>query len=186
LNERNFACQQAGATVMLGEALLRAQSAAEFSAARRLLGEYAQLLGVDLTFQGFTAELDALELMYGPPGGLLLLAPSGADYLGCVAVRRLSDAACEMKRLYVRASARRTGLGRALAEAAIDAARALGYHRMLLDTLPEMDAAQRLYQALGFRQCAAYRPQTGPALIYMQFDLTHARPGARPPRPPDA
>ncbi|MGH8231897.1 MAG: GNAT family N-acetyltransferase [Steroidobacteraceae bacterium] len=163
---------------MLSESLLHARSAAEFSAARVLFREYAQLLGIDLTFQGFTAEVDALERMYGPPGGLLLLAPCGTDYLGCVGVRRVSNAACEMKRLYVRANARRAGLGRALAEGAIEAACALGYQRMLLDTLPEMDAAQRLYSALGFRRRGAYRRQTGPALIYMQLDLTRARPDA--------
>lgn len=172
---------------MRHESLLRAQSEAEYSAARVLFGEYAQQLGVDLTFQGFTAEVDALECMYGPPGGVLLLALSDADYLGCVGVRRLSSVACEMKRLYVRGSERRAGLGRALAGGAIDAARALGYRRMLLDTLPDMNAAQRLYHSLGFRQRGAYRRQTGPKLIYMQLDLTPARPAvAAPPRLPDA
>jgi ribosomal protein S18 acetylase RimI-like enzyme len=171
---------------VLSAAPLRAQSQADYAAARDLLREYAQLLGVDLSFQGFAAELDALEHIYGPPAGLLLMARGAGGFLGCLGVRRLSADECEMKRLYVRESARRTGLGRALAQAAIEQSRALGYRRMLLDTLPEMAGAQRLYRSLGFRECGPYRECAGPPLIYMQLQLTHARSGPAPPPLPDA
>lgn len=94
--------------------------------------------------------------MYGAPGGVLLLAEAEGGLAGCVAVRRIDAVVCELKRLYVRAGYRGTGLGRRLAETALHAARDLGYTRIRLDTLPQMQAAQRLYEGLGFRDIPAY------------------------------
>jgi ribosomal protein S18 acetylase RimI-like enzyme len=121
-----------------------------------LLGEYERAIGVSLCFQDFAAEVAGLPGAYAPPGGTLILARQapGLALAGCVALRPVPAVAdaCEMKRLYVRAEARKTGLGRALAEAAIAAGRRLGYRRICLDTLPSMGAAQALYQSLGFRR----------------------------------
>ena len=112
--------------------------------ARALFEEYAAGLGIDLGFQGFDAELDRLGEMYGAPHGRLLLGLVDGQAQGCVAVRRLADGVCEMKRLYVRAAARGTGLGRLLAAGAVAAGRELGYERMVLDTLASMTAARAL------------------------------------------
>jgi len=117
---------------------------------RTLFREYADSLGVDLSFQGFAEELAAL------PGGYDALLVARPD-LGCVGVRPLDEGICEMKRLYVRPRGRGLGLGRALALAAIARARELGYERMRLDTLPMMGAAQELYSALGFVDIDRYR-----------------------------
>jgi putative acetyltransferase len=141
---------------MPSELVALAQSDAEYAAARTLFAEYASTLGVDLSFQGFTSELNALETMYGPPAGCLLLARGDSDFVGCIAVRRWSADSCEMKRLYVREAARGGGVGRALAVAAIRRATLMGYKRMLLDTLPDMFAARRMYVALGFREREPY------------------------------
>jgi len=121
-----------------------------------LLREYENQIGVSLSFQDFTAELADLPGAYAPPGGALILARGahGPALAGCVAVRPVPAAAhqCEMKRLYVRAEARKSGLGRRLALAAIAAGRRLGYQTICLDTLPSMLAAQALYATLGFRR----------------------------------
>lgn len=133
-----------------------ASSDADFAQARALFEEYAAGLGIDLCFQGFSQELDTLSRMYGPPRGALLLAEMEGRPAGCAAVRPLEDSTCELKRVYVRPAFRGAGLGRRLTESALQAAREMGYTRVRLDTLPQMDAAQHLYENLGFRDIPAY------------------------------
>jgi GNAT superfamily N-acetyltransferase len=148
-----------------------ADTPARLEQARTLFREYAGSLGFDLSFQGFDRELEALPGEYGPPRGRLLLALDGAEAAGCVALRPLDGDACEMKRLFTRPAWRGRGLGRALAEAIINAARAIGYARMRLDTVPAMAAAQRLYAELGFRDIAPYRFNPVPGTRYMELEL---------------
>lgn len=145
--------------------------AADHAAARRLFEEYAASLAIDLCFQGFAAELEQLPAIYGPPGGTLLLARDGDEPIGCVAVRALDRERCELKRLYVRPEHRGHGLGHALNTHAIAAARALGYTRMMLDTLPEMTAAQQLYRSLGFVTAAPYNDNPVSGVLFLALEL---------------
>jgi putative acetyltransferase len=108
---------------------------------------------------------------YAPPRGRLLLAVEHGQALGCVALRPLSDDACELKRLYVRPAGRGFGLGRRLTTAAIEEARRIGYGQMLLDTLPSMREAIALYQSLGFKEIAAYRYNPIVGTRYMSLQL---------------
>jgi ribosomal protein S18 acetylase RimI-like enzyme len=121
-----------------------------------LLREYEASIGISLCFQNFEAELAGLPGDYAAPKGQMIFARGapGHALMGCVALRPVVGCpeVCEMKRLYVRAGVRGSGLGRALALAAMTEARRLGYGRMCLDTLPSMTAAQALYRGLGFRQ----------------------------------
>jgi len=133
--------------------------------------EYADALGVDLCFQGFDTELAELPGDYARPAGRLLAARLGDQLAGCVALRPLGDGACEMKRLFVRPAARGSGTGRALAEAVIAAARAEGYERMRLDTLPQMVEAQPLYASLGFREIEPYYDNPVPGARFLELTL---------------
>lgn len=146
----------------------------DFDAARELFEEYAAQLNIDLCFQGFATELKQLAQIYGPPSGCLLLVGGGergVAPIGCGAVRRLSADTCEMKRLYVRPDARGAKLGLLIAQGLVARARALGYTRMLLDTLVEMIPARALYRSLGFREIAPYYSNPLSDVVYMELDL---------------
>jgi putative acetyltransferase len=138
---------------------------------RALFDEYARELAVDLSFQGFAAERDALPGEYVPPRGRLLLAERGGSAAGCVALRPLDARTAEMKRLFLRPSARGTGLGRRLAQAVIAEAASAGYDFLRLDTLPSMGAAIAMYRALGFREIAAYRHNPVPGALFLELAL---------------
>jgi GNAT superfamily N-acetyltransferase len=140
--------------------------------ARALVEAYADALAIDLSFQDFAHELEHLAVEYGPPGGAFLLAQSMGAPLGCVGVRRFAADTAEMKRLYVAPAGRGFGLGRRLAHAAIGAARAMGYTRLVLDTLPSMNEARALYRSLGFTEITAYRfnPVAGTAFLELRLD----------------
>jgi GNAT superfamily N-acetyltransferase len=139
--------------------------------ARELFLEYQRALGVDLCFQGFAAELAALPGAYAAPQGRLLIARSGGSVIGCVALRPLTREQCEMKRLYIRPGNRGSGFGRQLVERVIEEARAIGYSRMCLDTLPTMTEAQHLYEQLGFRDAVPYTHNPIVGTRYLALDL---------------
>ena len=152
-------------------AISEALSAAEVAACRDLFVEYQRGLGVSLCFQGFDAELAGLPGDYAAPRGRLLLALWGEEPAGCAALRPLFHRDAEMKRLYVRPAHRGSGLGRELALAIIGAARQLGYETLKLDTLPQMKAAQRMYETLGFRDTAAYNDNPVGGVRFLALDL---------------
>jgi ribosomal protein S18 acetylase RimI-like enzyme len=141
--------------------------ASDLDEIRIMLREYEAWLQVDLCFQGFEKELAALPGNYAPPRGRLLIE-RGA---GCVALRPLDDETCEMKRLYVREANRGSGLGRRLVLTLIEEANAIGYKRMRLDTLPQMEGAQKLYASLGFHGIPPYRNNPVPGARFLELVL---------------
>ena len=147
--------------------MIRPSMVADLDEIRVMLREYAAWLEVDLCFQNFEEELAGLPGEYAPPLGRLLLA-EGA---GCVALRRIDEEVCEMKRLYVRPEFRGSGLGRRLVLAIIEEARGIGYRRVRLDTMPKMDRAQGLYAALGFREIGAYRYNPEPGARFLELEI---------------
>jgi GNAT superfamily N-acetyltransferase len=155
-----------------GFEIVEALGAGEVARCRELFVEYQEGLGVSLCFQGFDRELAALPGDYAPPRGRLLMATVGGAPAGCVALRPLGDDVAEMKRLYVRAAHRGRDLGRALALRVIAEARLLGYRTLKLDTLPSMDAAQRLYSQLGFVDTVPYNDNPIGGVRFLKLDLS--------------
>ena len=152
--------------------IIEAESKAEIDAARTLFNEYAAGLGFSLCFQDFDAEVAGLPGDYARPSGRLLLAVSGDQFAGCIGLRKLVEDTCEMKRLFLRPQFRGAGVGRQLVAAVLAEARASGYQRIRLDTLPgKMDHAIALYRSLGFREIAPYYHNPVPGATFMELDL---------------
>lgn len=151
--------------------IIRATSSEHIAQAGKLFREYADFLSVDLCFQDFENELAQLPGAYSPPDGILLLAVDDVTTLGCVALKRIGDGVCEMKRLYVRPQGRRRGVGRALATEVIAEAVRLGYASMRLDTFDWLVEAMRLYESLGFKRIPAYYENPLPRVVYWELDL---------------
>jgi ribosomal protein S18 acetylase RimI-like enzyme len=139
---------------------------------RRLFEEYAASLSFSLCFQNFQEELDGLPGFYAPPRGRLLLASADdGEAAGCIALRPLEPTIGEMKRLYVRPKFRGTGLGKKLTLKILDEAAAIGYKLVRLDTAPEMAKGIQLYESLGFRRIAPYRPNPVEGALFMEIDV---------------
>lgn len=152
--------------------IIQAESPAQIAQARELFLEYAQSLGFSLCFQNFDNELAQLPGDYAPPEGRLLLAEFEGQLAGCVALHKIDDATCEMKRLYLRPQFRGKRVGRALADRIIFEARTIGYHRMRLDTVePVMKDAVVMYRKIGFEEIDPYRANPMAGTLYMELEL---------------
>jgi len=178
----------------------QAETPEEIEEVRRLLREYEASLGVSLCFQGFQRELAELPGEYAPPGGRLLLCsagvpptvagasrsrsrgpdahPAGAggetpaphQTVGCVALRRVDDATCEMKRLYLRPGFRGKGAGDcwpwpSSAKRGKSATKRCDWIR-----LPRCEA-RTLYESLGFERIEPYYHNPMQGAIFMELEL---------------
>ncbi len=144
----------------------------------KLFSEYTNLLiEADnevkkyLEIQNYDDEIRDLKKKYGLPKGRLYLAYVDGETAGCIALRDLDGKNCEVKRLYVRPKFRGFNLGDLLMNKIIDDAREIGYEAMLLDTLPFLKSAIKLYKRLGFYEIQSYNNEPMETLIYMRFDL---------------
>jgi GNAT superfamily N-acetyltransferase len=103
--------------------------------------------------------LDAEEV--APGRGAFLVAHHGESAVGCGAVRLISQAEAEVKRMYVDDAARGMGVGRALLRALEDEARALGATRLVLETGVRQPEAIGLYESAGFERIEAFGEYVG-------------------------
>ena len=156
------------------EAIHQASAPEDLARARELFREYADWLKVDLCFQGFERELAELPGDYASPDGRLLLAWHHEMPVGCIALRRFDASRGEVKRLYVRPEARGRRTGWRLVEQVIAEAKAIGYRRLVLDTLPQMGEARSLYRSFGFSEIPAYYANPLPGVLYLALDLARA------------
>lgn len=147
-------------------------------AVRALFCEYTDMLVAgDPEFAGYLQaqryddELTHPEVKYAPPKGRLYIAWADGMPAGCAALRRMAGSDCELKRLYVREAYRGHGIARSLCERLIMDARETGCKRMLLDTLPFLEDALRLYERLGFVRTDKYNDSPMESAVYMSLTL---------------
>lgn len=139
---------------------------------RTLFREYQDFIEVSLCFQSFDEELASLPGKYGlTRDGCLYLAESDGQPTGCVAFYRVDETTCELKRLFVRPSFHKQGIGKALMNRAIHDAAQVGYQTMILDTLRRLEDAGQLYQRLGFTEIEPYNVNPHPDVAYFEKSL---------------
>ncbi len=143
----------------------------DFELARKLLLAYSADIGVDLGFQDFEKELEALSTLYAKPNGAFVLAFFDHSLIGCFGIRKIENKTCELKRMYLSKEVRGRGLGEKLLLKALEIARSFGYRHMRLDTLPSMQSAIGLYQKLGFKEIAPYRFNPIAGSKFLEIDL---------------
>ena len=152
--------------------IISAQTPDQIKEIRRLFREYERWLGLDLCFQNFEQELANLPGKYAEPTGRLFLIRVENKAAGCIALRKIDDEVCEMKRLYVRENFRGSNFGKQLIERLIKDAKEIGYKKMRLDTLPEkMPRAVKLYKSYGFRQIEPYYDNPYREALFMELNL---------------
>ncbi len=152
-------------------AIIVADTPQQWSAARELVQEYVDWLGIDLSYQNFAGEFSGLETMYSPPNGCFLLVNVEGEYAACVAFRDKGNRRCEMKRLYTRPKYQGQGWGKLLSQECIRRAKKMGFQEIVLDTLPHMKGAIRLYDKLGFTTISPYYHNPVPDAIFLGLKL---------------
>lgn len=149
--------------------IVQAESESQIAAAKQIFREYETWLGMSLCFQGFEEELAGLPGKYSPPDGRMYLAFLDDELVGCIALRKLEEGICEMKRLFLRENARGHGLGNTLIEKVIADARTIGYSKMRLDTHPpKMGKAVSIYASHGFYKIEPYYDNPHEGVLFME------------------
>ncbi len=124
-----------------------------------------------LELQNYDHETENLEEKYGLPYGRLYLAHSNGNIAGCIALRKLDNENCELKRLYVKPEFRGNNIGSLLVKHIINEAKEIGYKHILLDTLPFLETAINMYKRYGFYEIESYNNSPMDNLIYLKYDL---------------
>jgi GNAT superfamily N-acetyltransferase len=138
--------------------ITRAESPEDLDAVRGLIREFHHWAMTEVspgtnppTFANLDAELAALPGIFGPPSGCLLLARLDGDPAGCLAFFGRDTTMMEVKRMYVRPSARGHRIGERLVTSILAEALRLGYRRYVLSTHRSMHHAHAIYRRAGFR-----------------------------------
>lgn len=134
-----------------------AENPEDYALVAQCIRDYLDYLNVDISFQNPALEFASLPIRYGQAGrGACVMAYWDGQFAGSVGLRSLSETRCEMKRMYVYPAFQGHGIGKALAQTVVAAAKRLGYADLVLDTIPRFDRAIALYESLGFVDIPPY------------------------------
>lgn len=116
----------------------------------RLIGRVFEEYGFLFDPAQEVPDLLAFDRHYAPPGGAFFVVRHGGEVVGSAGVERLDATTAELHRLYLDASLRGRGLGRALGEAVLAWCRRHGAERLVLWSDTRFDRAHALYERMGF------------------------------------
>lgn len=152
--------------------IIPAETGEQIEQARTLFREYETSLGIKLCFQNFDEEVENLPGKYAPPDGRLFLAFAGEKLAGCIALRKLEEKICEMKRLFVRENFRGFNIGKFLIDKLITEAEEIGYEKMRLDTYPpKMSKAVEIYKSYGFYEIKPYYFNPYGETLFLELEI---------------
>ena len=147
-----------------------------------LYEEYSAMLlranpgfGASLAQQNYDEEIAHLEDKYQPPRGSMYLIYYDGALAGCVGMKPSDEESAELKRLYLRPAFRGHNLGEQMLMRIMEDARAAGYRRLRLDTLPALRTALSLYRRIGFHEIDPYYDCLIPRTIFMEIELQNER-----------
>jgi putative acetyltransferase len=145
-----------------------AVSPGDYEKGKLLFRKYADSLSFDLGFQDFEGELNDIASQYNMPYGALILADINNITAGCIGLRQFDRDSAELKRMFVLPAYRKLNIGRLLLEKSLAIAGELKYKRVLLDTLPSMSSAIKLYRSFGFVEIEPYRYNPFEEAVFME------------------
>ncbi len=143
----------------------------EYVAAAELFAEYAAWLAVDLGFQHFDEELQQLRTVYNTTYGGIILYKEQGEFIGSIAIRKITTEVAELKRMYVQPDHQKKGIGQELLQQAITLAKFRNYKFIRLDTLNHMIPAINLYKKNGFYEIPAYYHNPIASAVYFELAL---------------
>ncbi len=127
-------------------------------------------MAADLGAGPWDADLDDIEAAY-LDGGEFLVGVRGDEVVAMGALRRVTEATADVKRLRVREELQGRGVGEAIARALERRARELRFRRLTADTTAKQVPAQRLLGKLGFHEVAR-KDVRGLEVIYYERELS--------------
>lgn len=142
-----------------------------FTEYTKMLTDHDSSFSRYLVLQNYDEEIKHLEKKYGLPEGRLYLVRVDGEVAGCIALRKLDEENCEMKRLYVKPTFRGQNISDLLVNQVLSDAKDIGYKYMLLDTLPFLEQAIHLYQKHGFYPIGAYNDSPVDETLFMRCDI---------------
>lgn len=134
---------------------------ADAAEVRALVFPIMEEFGLGLAPAGADADLYKIEASYQARGGWLDLVRSDDQLVGTVGMYPLDDHTIELRKMYLRADQRGSGLGKALLARSIRRAAAAGYGEIVLETAAVLKAAIGLYRSFGFERDDGNRPGCG-------------------------
>ena len=143
----------------------------EYAEAKKLFAEYAKAINIDLAFQKFDKELEKINTMYSSPHGGIIICKKDEIFAGCIAIRKIEDTICELKRMYVNPEFQGTGIGKNLLEKALQLAKDCNYKIIRLDTLNYMHPAIHIYKQHGFYEIDAYYFNPNKTALFFEKQL---------------
>ena len=154
----------------LAPAVTLAREFGEYAAAQ-LEAEHGIVIAEELDHS--TDQLDTLL----ESGGRLYVAEVGGEAVGLGGLKLLGKRVGEVKRMFVRPSARGLGVGRAIVERLIADARELGCEAVVLESASFMHSAHALYRSVGFVPADSYAGREfedfdHEGVVFMRLDLT--------------